>query len=299
MEIILEQISNGRVNSGMARLQAALYEQRQKSTADEWRRFVKDEVLRPPLCDVLHADPFTYRAFSKPRGYAGDAVMMDYIYGYHDADAAKLSSTAARLFAFTTRTPAPQSVRFRRGVLAETIDDCASQASGPIEVVAIAAGHLREIDLSTAAKSGQAKVVALDQDPDSLQQVSRDYSRYGVETHEASVRNLLANRARIPECDLVYTAGLYDYLPDAAAMRLTTQMFDALRPGGTLLIANFLPDIIDVGYMEAVMDWHLIYRTDEDMRSLVGQISAADVMRVDQFHDPFDNVTFLQMTKRR
>src|SRR6185436_14902071 len=32
-----------------------------------------------PICGLLHQDPFTYRAFSKPRGYAGDAVMMDYI----------------------------------------------------------------------------------------------------------------------------------------------------------------------------------------------------------------------------
>jgi extracellular factor (EF) 3-hydroxypalmitic acid methyl ester biosynthesis protein len=298
MENILEQITTGRVNSGMARLQATLHERRQHSTADEWRRFVKEEVLRPPMCDVLHADPFTYRAFSKPRGYAGDAVMMDYIYGYHDADAAALTPTAAKIFAFTTKTPAPQSVRFRRSVLAETIDDCALQSSGPIEVVAIAAGHLREIDLSLAAKNGRAKVLALDQDEDSLQQVARDYSRYGVETREASVRSILANRTRIPECDLAYTAGLYDYLPDAAATRLTTEMFNALRPGGTLLVANFLPDIIDAGYMESVMDWHLIYRSDEDMRRLTEQISAADVTRVDQFHDPFDNVTFLQMTKR-
>lgn len=33
------------------------------------------------LRGLLHQDPFTYRAFSKPRGYAGDAVMTDYIYG--------------------------------------------------------------------------------------------------------------------------------------------------------------------------------------------------------------------------
>jgi extracellular factor (EF) 3-hydroxypalmitic acid methyl ester biosynthesis protein len=298
MDTILEQITNGRVKSGMARLQAMLYERRQRSTADEWRRFVKDEVLRPPLRDVLHADPFTYRAFSKPRGYAGDAVMMDYIYGYRNSDAVSLPSTAAKIFEFATSTPAPQAVRFRRGVLAETIDDCAQHAGSPIEVVAIAAGHLRELDLSAAAKTGQAKVLALDQDEASLEQVTRDYSCYGVEAREASVRSILADRASIPACDLVYTAGLYDYLPDAAARRLTTLMFNALRPGGTLLIANFLPDILDAGYMESVMDWHLIYRTDDDMRSLIDEISASDVNRVDQFHDPFDNVTFLQMTKR-
>lgn len=298
MDAVLEQITTGRVNSGMARFQALLYEQRRRSTADEWRRFVADEVLMHRLRDVLHSDPFTYRAFSKPRGYAGDAVMMDYIYGYHDADAARLPPTAGKIFDFVTHTPAPQAVRFRRGVLAETIDDCAQQAAHPIEVVALAAGHLRELDLCASPKSGQAKVLAIDQDEQSLEQVERDYSRYGVETRAASVRSILANRSHIPECDLIYTAGLYDYLPDAAATRLTTLMFHSLRPGGTLLIANFLPDILDVGYMESMMDWHLIYRTDADMRRLINDISASGVHRVDQFHDPFDNVTFLQMLKR-
>src|SRR5262249_38418269 len=42
---------------------------------------------------VLHQDPFTYRAFSKPRGYAGDAVMMDYIYGLGDARQADEDAT--------------------------------------------------------------------------------------------------------------------------------------------------------------------------------------------------------------
>lgn len=74
-------------------------------------------------------------------------------------------------------------------------------------------------------------------------------------------------------------------------------MFDAVRPGGTLLIANFLPNIPDLGYMESLMDWHLIYRTDEEMRALTTDIAPGNIAGIDQFHDPFDNITFLRVTK--
>src|SRR4051794_26007505 len=50
-----------------------------------WPAFARG-CLDHPLRNLLHEDPFTFRAFSKPRGYAGDAVMMDYIYGLGEAE---------------------------------------------------------------------------------------------------------------------------------------------------------------------------------------------------------------------
>ena len=38
------------------------------------------QILTHPLGELLHRDPFTRRGFDKPRGYAGDAVLIDYLY---------------------------------------------------------------------------------------------------------------------------------------------------------------------------------------------------------------------------
>ena len=104
--------------------------------------------------------------------------------------------------------------------------------------------------------------------------------------------------ARTIKRRLATIAGLYDYLSKPVAERLTSTMFAALRPHGTLLLANFLPDIPDVGYMESFMDWHLIYRTDQDMLDLIDALPRADVACVRQFRDSQNTITFLEVTKR-
>lgn len=297
MDMALEQIRGGQVIAGMCRMHLLLNERRRELPDDAWRLFVT-ELRAHPVVGVLRTDPFTERAFSKPRGYAGDAVMMDYIYGYGIDQFASLPEVGRKMFDYCTTTAAPLAVRFRRQLLAETIDAAASScASRPADVLALAAGHLREVDLSWAARSGRARITAIDQDEESLSVIRNAYGQYGVRTVNASVRRIIAGRVHLDSCDLAYSAGLYDYLSSAAATRLTTIMFDAVRPGGRLLVANFLPNIFDLAYMEGVMDWQLIYRDDAEMRSLLGEIDTREIARVSQFHDPLGNITFLTVTK--
>jgi extracellular factor (EF) 3-hydroxypalmitic acid methyl ester biosynthesis protein len=296
MDLALEQLRGGQVMAGMCRMQSLLSDRRRQLPDAAWRDFIK-QVRKHPVLNVLLTDPFTERAFSKPRGYAGDAVMMDYIYGYGVDDFQAVPDVGRKVFEYCTRTAAPQAVRFRRQLLAESIDAAASQLKRPADVLALAAGHLREVDLSCAARYGRANITALDQDEESLDVIRRAYGKYGVRAVNATVRRIIAGRVHLEPCDLAYSAGLYDYLPAAAATRLTAIMFEAVRPGGRVLVANFLPNISDVGYMEGVMDWELIYRDDAEMRQLLGEIDTREIAGVDQFHDPMGNITFMTVTK--
>lgn len=296
MDMVLEQIRGGQVNAAMCRMHLILKERRRELSGDAWRQYVR-QLREHPLLELLHSDPFTKRAFIKPRGYAGDAVMMDYIYGYGVEQFEALPAHIRKVFDYCTTTSAPLAVRFRRQLLAETIDAAAARLDRPADVLAVAAGHLREADLSCAVRTRRANVTAIDQDEESLRVIRDDYGRHSVKTVAASVRRIIAGRVPLEPCDLAYSAGLYDYLPAAAATRLTAIMFDALRPGGRLLVANFLPDIMDLGYMEGIMDWQLIYRDDAEMRCLLGEIDTREIAGTSQFHDPLGNITFLTVTK--
>ncbi|MGH7200715.1 MAG: class I SAM-dependent methyltransferase, partial [Planctomycetaceae bacterium] len=163
----------------------------------------------------------------------------------------------------------------------------------------IAAGHLREASLAAAVKRRKlGRLAALDADPISLDKVRRDYGHYGVETVAAHLRRLLTGQLQLGTFDLVYSTGLLDYLNDSAAARLVTVMFDMLRPGGRMVVANFLPGVRDTGYMEAFMDWQLIYRTRRDMVGLTLDVPEDQIRELTLFAEEHRNIIFLQVTKR-
>jgi hypothetical protein len=165
-------------------------------------------------------------------------------------------------------------------------------------LLSIAAGHPPEAELCAAVKRRKlGRYVALDSDRESLAEVQRSYGRFGVEPVAASVRQLLTDRVDLGTFDFVYATGLFDYLPLAAARHLTGAMFEMLRPRGRLLIANFLPGILDVGYMESFMDWKLIYRNRGDMIQLPDDIPQEWIREIRIVAEEQQNIIFLLLTK--
>ena len=142
------------------------------------------------------------------------------------------------------------------------------------------------------------RFVALDADAVSLEEVTRAYGSYGVTTVAAPFSQLITGRVALGQFDLVYTTGLYDYLSVSTGRRLVRTMFDMLKPGGQLVVANFMPGIRDVGYMEAFMDWRLIYRTryrhDTD---LTMEIEEPEISDLSLFTEESRNIIFLRLTK--
>ena len=271
---------------------------RREEEPESWPDFARS-CLSHPLRHALHQDPFTYRAFSKPRGYAGDAVMMDYIYGLGEADRAATEATplGRAIFSHMATRPSARAVRYRRELLAQLIDRTAAQ--GGSRVFALAAGHLRETEMSHAVHSGAIEeYMAMDQDEASLAVVDRDYARLGVRAVPGSVRQILGRKVNPGQFDFVYAAGLFDYLGAPVASALTGRLFEMTRPGGTMLIPNFAAGARDSGYMEAFMDWHLIYRTHADMEALAAALPASEVANIDIFDDADDTITFLLVNKR-
>jgi hypothetical protein len=299
LDEVFEKISAEQVDEGMSELLPYLQRERLRANATAWDE-VAQRCLDHPLRELLHQDPFTQRAFTKPRGYAGDAVLLDFIYGREEGW--PLPEGASRLggliFEFTTRSSACEGVRARRGFIADMLDQLAEDVPRP-HVLSVAAGHLREALLSAAVKRRRlGRFVALDSDQESLAVVERTWGRYGVETVPASIRRLLTQRMQLGSFDMIYSTGLFDYLPLTTAQCLTWIMFQMLRPRGRLLLANFLPGILDVGYMECYMGWKLIYRRREQMLELSQKIPQADIRDIRIFAEENQNIIFLEVTRR-
>jgi hypothetical protein len=292
-------VHEAQVWEAMDELILGLQARRLHGSQREWEECVAC-CLAHPLRDLVHQDPFTLRAFTKPRGYAGDAVLLDFIYGQEEGWPVPAQTTALgrAIFHYTTAAPAPAGVRARREVIANLLDRLAEEIHRP-HVLSVAAGHLREALLSAAVKRRKiGRFVALDADAESLEEVRSAYGSYGVEVVPASFRQMLTGAVQLGTFDLVYSTGLFDYLPQKVAQQLTWAMFAMLRPRGRLVVANFLPGIRDVGYMESYMGWKLLYRTRQQMLEVAERIPEAQVGDIRLYSEENRNILFLQVTRR-
>lgn len=288
--------SDGPLNLTMDELSDGLFWIRKNLGSAAWAEWV-ETALEHDVRAIVHEDPFTHRSFAKPRGYAGDAELLDMIYydqGFFDHS--KMSATGARIFYRNRDAPAPIAVRERRDHLAAQIDRCALRKSGA-RVLAVAAGHLREIEKSQAVLCGAtSRFAALDADRFSLEEVRRRYGT-GIETIHASVKDVLDTDVAAGPFDLIYAAGLYDYLDAGLAEALTKVLFERLAPGGELLIANFLPDIPDAGYMECYMGWKLIYRSSDETRSLARSVDVGEIAESYTYILAGNDICYLRVQK--
>ena len=166
-------------------------------------------------------------------------------------------------------------------------------------VLSLACGHLREAQRSQAVLRGDiGGFVALDQDPITLAVVEREQAASGVTTVCDTVLSILSGERVFRNFDFVYAAGLFDYLPAAIATRLTSRMFEMLRPGGSLLLANFVPESHSRGYAEAFMDWWLIHRDQAELRALSAEIREAEIARLQTFQDELGNIAHLELDRK-
>jgi extracellular factor (EF) 3-hydroxypalmitic acid methyl ester biosynthesis protein len=244
-----------------------------------------------PLYQITQEDPFTKRCHDKPRGYAGDAVMLDYVYTRTAPEGT--SAIGKHWFDFTTVGSMALSVRYRRSLLHAMIDDAASQNAN-YQILSVASGHCRELDASLVLNERFAgKFIALDQDAESCNFVATEYANCAtgrIEVINQSVRALLKSGMADSQnrFHLIYSAGLYDYLDDQLASSLTSALLKMLRPSGKLVIANFVPESESRGYAAVFMDWHLIYRTPAQLAAAFGIQSAQVTTQL----DPHRNVVY-------
>jgi hypothetical protein len=148
--------------------------------------------------------------------------------------------------------------------------------------------ELRRFVQESSILARPVELILLDQDPGALESAQRHLTRLLLERHYGmlpvtvrclhfSVKQLLKPQTAEDErvvnetlagLDLVYSAGLYDYLPQPVATRLTALTYSKLRAGGRLLHGNLREAPDTTWAMEYVLGWKLVYRTDAAMLAL-------------------------------
>ncbi len=228
------------------------------------------------------------RAYEKPLGYAGDFRMMEL---YFAREFVGDTLFGRFLHSVSQGYSLGRTVIAREALMRSVVRTAAeAEGEGPVRVLSVAAGPalelrrmLREID----SLRRPLQLLLLDQDEGALEIAHRRLQRVIVEKNlggmvtveclHFSVRQLLQPRTLeesavfetlLADLDLVYSAGLYDYLPEPVAKRLTRLLHSRIRPGGRLLVGNLTETPDTTWIMDYVLGWHLLYRTPEAMLRL-------------------------------
>ncbi len=245
----------------------------------------RDLLRRHPLHRQLLADPHVAHSATRPRGYSGDAALIEMIY---TRDPQVQCSAAGRaLFDVTIAFQAPEAVRLRRDYAeAELLK---AHKAGQ-RILSLACGHFRE----AAPLIGQnlSTITVVDQDPMSLDVVRADHG-CRLNIAEANVMKFLRAAAQRGETwDYIYTLGLTDYFDDRAMALFHRLLKPCLAQGGHIMLANFVPDHLAVGWMDAVMDWHLVYRTESELAACARSAGFSPRTWI----DATDSIAFCDMT---
>jgi len=240
------------------------------------------ELVRERLGARVQRDVLPYllmtktseRLYSKPRGYAGDFLSIDWIYADVAQGEGRLGKLLDRCF---LDEPAARAVRNRRDLLKGKIMDVLERnPERPVKITVMACGPAREVFdvFELLPDPARLEVELIDIDAEALAQVAAEAKERGLDarirTHQANLVYLALGRDSldISDQDLVYSIGLVDYFNDKLTTKLMSYGHSLLRSGGQLVLGNFHPSNPDKALMDYVLDWRLIHRDEADMNRL-------------------------------
>ena len=76
------------------------------------------------------------------------------------------------------------------------------------------------------------------------------------------------SKVSVPPQQLIYSIGLIDYFKDPYVISLLNWIHDNLLPGGRVIVGNFATSNRTKAYMDHVLEWVLIHRSEDQLREL-------------------------------
>ena len=231
--------------------------------------------------------PFAHRTYTKPLGYAGDYAMVNMMLD----DPYGGASLFAQLFnTWLLQQASATAHRARIDLLTQRLlatAAAAQRAGRRAQIYNLGCGPAREVFdfLANSQASSAVDFVMVDMDAEAL-----EYARQSLEGQAArhgrspkftflkrSMRDILRDAAtgkRLAshfDFDLVYCAGLFDYLSAPTCRQFIELGYRSLRPKGSFLCTNVSPRNPNRGSMELILEWQLIYRDTSALLDLIPQ----------------------------
>lgn len=254
------------------------------------RSYIKRQLHPIVLCA-----PFVYRTFQKPLGYAGDYEMVSMMLRSPYEGSSIFAKLINKLYLEIPPVIAHRNrIHYLRQALVAESNRAATEGR-VAKIFNLGCGPAQEVSefLAHEAVSDNADFLLLDFNDETLafttrtleDERTRHRRRTGLRLEKRSVQQVIreaSKRSADPEeqYDVVYCAGLFDYLSDRVCRRLLEIFYGLLAPGGLLMATNVHPSNPWKNWMEYLAEWHLVYRTEEQFIKLAPEAAPPDSVLV-------------------
>jgi extracellular factor (EF) 3-hydroxypalmitic acid methyl ester biosynthesis protein len=252
------------------------------------RREATKEFTELVLTPELRAGAIWDRSYAKPMGYPGDFRIMNQLYDWEKTGNSVYEQLVHRL-GLEVAECIQTRMEIVRACMAEVVR---SRGQGrAARILSLGSGPAREIETflsGPGARAGHSEFTLVDQETEALSfAYDRAYPHVlklgglsRIQCLNISFTDILRSNGglqNVPPQDMIYSVGLLDYLSDRRSRMLVQRLYDALSPGGLLIIGNMNETpLSNLWPMEFLTDWTLQYRGDAEMRSWAEGLGAAE-----------------------
>lgn len=223
----------------------------------------KEDILE--LNIFLHAnltlDTMVGHTYLKPYGYAGDFDIIEKIYAQKRHSNPSIDAWDQ----FYHSLDASHAVRNRKDYFKQVMKD--ALASGVQNVLLLGSGPCTDLfEYLTETPGNTLQFTCVDVDATAI--------KYASEKNAAFMNNITFVHRNIfrynttDTYDLIWSAGLFDYLNDEQYIFIIKKMRAFLSAGGKMIIGNFSENNPSQYCMELLGDWYLNHRSPELLTSL-------------------------------
>jgi extracellular factor (EF) 3-hydroxypalmitic acid methyl ester biosynthesis protein len=244
------------------------------------------QLAQRDLLPLMMASPFFNRVYSKPLGYAGDYEMVNMMFRKERSG----KTTYGQIINdWLLNGGPPEAHRNRIYMLEKMLNNAAAEAAAgnkEVRILNVGCGPVQELQLflSKNEEAHRFSFDLLDFNAETLAYAKRQIEAITTGRDDdlkityilKTVQELLRQAIELPEnpktYDIIYCAGLFDYLSDRVCTKLVRLFHQWCEPGGKVIVTNVHSSNPVKGLMEHVMEWHLVMRDESDMVRLAPEL---------------------------
>jgi extracellular factor (EF) 3-hydroxypalmitic acid methyl ester biosynthesis protein len=231
------------------------------------------KAFRELMMPVLTGNSLYGYTYQKPLGYAGDFMLIEKMYQTYVS-----SDPSCRKWDIYYHThEATKAVRNRKFYFVRLMEELCANKPGPLNILILGSGPTTDVH-EFFTRNPQANTIfdCLDIDQRAIDYASEKNKKYlsNINFIKMNVLRFMPNK----KYDLIWSAGLFDYLNDRLFTGLLGRFKTFLKPNGQMIIGNFSTENPTQRVMEVMGEWFLNHRSSKHLVRLASFAGISEEM---------------------